>query len=540
MGGLAIAIDLGTSGFRAQAIDLSSGKIISTVITQNHPLPGINVMDHIHFALELGVETACSIIIKAINKIIKELPVERKKTVRLAVCGNPAQLSLFQGKEIRDLAYGGKKKLRTLGVNVQERKGAVIAASDIQMLELPGTCEVIIPPSVCQEVGADALAMIIKSGMMETPDTSIAIDFGTNAEMAISHKGHIITGSAAAGSAIEGQHITCGMVAAPGAIADIGREYPYYRTILLDSSLNPVHGPLVDLAGTVIEKDNTPEPAGITGTGTIGTIALAMETGLITLPHIKNGKLRFNEKIFLSEEDLMETGRAIGAIRAGYMTLCMEGGIKPEELHTVYMAGASGTYIDAVKAQKIGIIPPEGKHIYQIGNTSLAMARELATDPGKLDYMISIADKLRKTYSMFASSNNFKKLYILELSYWTEGMPLNQYRKFLQKYRFPDLPEVNRAEKIIRTMKRDIDEPGEMGLKTITGISGGIKKSIKDCKYCMKCIKNCKTKALKYIDNGIFTLEEALCAGINCKICEYVCPEKIFKWNNFFDDYKKF
>ena len=57
MAHLAIAMDLGTSGLRAQALDLSSGEIVSTAITTRHPLPGANVMDHLHFTLELGVRT---------------------------------------------------------------------------------------------------------------------------------------------------------------------------------------------------------------------------------------------------------------------------------------------------------------------------------------------------------------------------------------------------------------------------------------------------------------------------------------------------
>ena len=52
---LGIALDLGTSGFRGQAIDLDqNGQILSTAVTTRHPLPGANVIDHLHFALEVG------------------------------------------------------------------------------------------------------------------------------------------------------------------------------------------------------------------------------------------------------------------------------------------------------------------------------------------------------------------------------------------------------------------------------------------------------------------------------------------------------
>ena len=102
---LAIAMDLGTSGFRAQAIDLSSREIISTAVTTRHPLPGTNVIDHLHFALEMGVPVANGMMIQAVNKVIKRLGVPTDRVNRLGLCGNPVQLSLFQGIEIRDLAY---------------------------------------------------------------------------------------------------------------------------------------------------------------------------------------------------------------------------------------------------------------------------------------------------------------------------------------------------------------------------------------------------------------------------------------------------
>jgi len=51
MSELGIALDIGTSGFRAQAIDLATGEVLSTAITVRHPIPGSNVMDHVSFAI---------------------------------------------------------------------------------------------------------------------------------------------------------------------------------------------------------------------------------------------------------------------------------------------------------------------------------------------------------------------------------------------------------------------------------------------------------------------------------------------------------
>jgi hypothetical protein len=67
-------------------------------------------MDHLHFALEMGVPVANGIMIEAVNKVIGGLGVPIDRVSRLGLCGNTVQLSLFQGIEIRDLAYAGNRR----------------------------------------------------------------------------------------------------------------------------------------------------------------------------------------------------------------------------------------------------------------------------------------------------------------------------------------------------------------------------------------------------------------------------------------------
>lgn len=126
MAKLGIALDLGTSGFRGQAINLDqNGIILSTAVTTRHPLPGANVMDHLHFALEVGLVWAHEVVIHAVNRVIDHLRIDKGEVVRLAVCGNPIQLSIFQDIEIRDLAYAGKSKLEKLGVIPPQRDAQI-------------------------------------------------------------------------------------------------------------------------------------------------------------------------------------------------------------------------------------------------------------------------------------------------------------------------------------------------------------------------------------------------------------------------------
>ena len=78
------------------------------------------------------------------------------------------------------------------------------------------------------------------------------------------------------------------------------------------------------------------------------------------------------------------------------------------------------------------------------------MARDMVRDRQNLWKMQEIADNLRQTHCMFAESKVFEKVYILELSYWTEGMPWDRYQQFLQKYELPTLAEVNDIPEVIR------------------------------------------------------------------------------------------
>lgn len=546
---LAIAMDLGTSGFRGQAIDLDDGgQIIATAVTTRHPLPGANVIDHLHFALEVGVPAAHQVMAAAVNQVIGALAVDKESVVRMAVCGNPIQLSLFQEIEIRDLAYAGKQKLASLGVIPPARDAQIVKASQISGLDLSPDVDILIPPAVQHEIGADALAMMIQTGMLEKDETAIVTDYGTNAEMALVVKGVVYTGSTAAGPALEGQQIEDGLLALPGAISDVdfepmegGRTAPapgkpvegILHTKVLGPEMSARPGDTVDPnSGKTVEKGEL-EAVGITGTGVVGLISQGFKANLIRIPKITtfDAEIHLPNGVRFTEKDLLEAGKAIGSVRAGHITLCKEAGIRLEEIETAYMSGASGTYVDALKAQEIGMIPAGVKQIFQVGNTSLAMARELVRDVDNLWKMKEIADDLRQHHCMFAASKTFEKVYILEISFWTEGMPMKQYQRFLSKYDLPALTEVSTPPEVIKTVDRDIPDLGREGLRIISDI--GEKKSIafEGCLGDEGCVAVCPEKALTMdaMDDAFrITIDLALCDGVACRRCERVCTEKCF------------
>jgi methylamine methyltransferase corrinoid protein reductive activase len=555
MGGLGVALDLGTSGFRGQAVDLDQkGMILSTALSTRHPLPGANVMDHLHFAVEVGLEWAHEVVIHAVNQVVDNLGIKKDRIVRLAVCGNPIQLSLFQEIEIRDLAYAGKRKLKGLGVLPPKRDAQIIKARDIRGLHLPAEADILIPPAVRHEVGADALAMIIQTGMLEKGETAIATDYGTNAEMVLIVKGTVYTGSTAAGPALEGQQIEDGLLALPGAISDVdflqegteiidsivtlscSFEQPMrgrLKTYVLDQEMMPRPGDTVDpLTGKELARGEV-DAIGITGTGVVALISQGIKAKLLRLPRINttDNKIHLPNGVKFTEKDLIEAGKAIGSIRAGHISLCQEAGIQLEDIETAYLSGASGTYVDALKAQQIGMIPPRVKKIYQVGNTSLAMARDLVKDVNKLMRMKQIASDLRQHHCMFATSAVFKKVYILELSYWTEGMPIILYQQFLKRYGLPPLKEVVNPPQVVKRVEKDIPDLGVMGLKIIHDIGQRKIIAFEGCTGCASCINECPETALHMEEEKVkfkIAIDLVLCDGVACRRCERACNEKVF------------
>ncbi|AKB30034.1 ferredoxin [Methanosarcina siciliae C2J] len=527
-----VAIDLGTSGYRAQKIDLNTQEIKRTVITLRNPLPGANVMDHMDFAIHYGQDLAHGLSVNAVKNLFQALDVQSGELDRLSVCGNPIQLSIFQGISIEDLAYAGERKKKKYHIEEQKRNARIVPSSEIPGLE-EFNCEVVVPPAIKHEVGADALALIIKSGMLDSDQVSIATDYGTNAEMALKVKDIIYTGSAAAGPALEGQQIKNGTLASPFAISDFEFEDGALRNYVLNEEMKPDPGDLVDpKTGEILEAGQI-NAKGITGTGVIALLEKALGHDLVVLPKIKTPDelIHLQNKITFSERDLKEAGKAIGAIRAGHITLCATAGIELTDIDAAYMAGAAGTYMDAKKAQKIGLIPYSTGNIAQLGNTSLAVAREILLSEGRLWELQDIASQIIGTHIMFATAPEFRDAYVLELAYWEEGMPFKMFKKYLKKKSLPSLDDPIDNPVVDKRVERDIPVLGEEGLHVLERV-GTYMTMVVDCPECKKCIKVCPNDAITIDEESRIMISTDLCEGAHCQKCIRACPPEKFNWAN--------
>ncbi|MDD1776483.1 MAG: methylamine methyltransferase corrinoid protein reductive activase [Candidatus Methanomethylicus sp.] len=537
---IVIGLDIGTSGIRSQAMELETKKVLSTAITLRHPLPGSNVIDHLDFCINNGIDVGHNVVVKSVDSVLRSLDVDLSQVERIAACGNPIQMSIFQGIEIRDLAYAGDAALERIGLKRLERKTALLDADQMGLDSVKPTTQVCIPPSVAHMIGADAIAMIVKSGMLDRKETALVTDYGTNAEIGLMVGDDIYTGSAAAGPAIEGQEIEKGMLASPEAISDINVVDDELRVTVLDNSMIGKLSYTLNLKDWSLLRKEAEyiRPKGITGTGTIALIYSGLKAGFIKLPGIAtpDKKIRlFDNEINFHEKDLGEAGKAFGAFRAGHLTLVNHLGMTMHDIKAAYMAGAGGTYVDPIKAQGVGLVPPNVKDIYQVGNTSLAFACDIAKDLKTIDNAQDIAERLKSTHVMFPVEQDFKNAYLVELGYWG-GMPMDMYRKFLKRYNLPEYPENTVAPNIHRVVIRDIPNLGSKGLHIVRDIGTTLTVTFEGCNGCLICENACLEKALKIEEkNGGYeaVIRTEFCDGVSCRKCEASCPLGIYDYSKY-------
>lgn len=438
-------------------------------------------------------------------------------------------LSLSSGNDT-----GGMTKVQQLGVVSPPREGDVVSASSLGIVGMPDA-KVLIPPAVTHEIGADAIAMMLMTGILERDDPCIVVDYGTNAEMALVIDGNVYTGSAASGPALEGQQIKRGMLAAPGAICEVEVTDRGWRCHVLDGTMAAQPGDVIDpLTGNVVEEGPMHGKAvGITGTGVIAALSCGLKTGLVVPPRIgsESGLLHLQDGITIESKDVEEAGKAIGALRAGFLTLLDFAGVWVDDVRTAYMSGASGLYVDARKALEVGMVTPGARHIVQFGNTSIGLARRMVLGETSLEELRDFAKRLKATHCMFATSEFFKNLYGIEYSVWGSGMPMSEYNQMCGIYGIsplPELPDPSEVE-VRRLTVRDLPDTEACQVRIVN--SGTVLTGIVEgCIGCQRCVGECPEKALTIVRDGDVStghIESDRCAGTACRRCEKVGPGKV-------------
>ncbi|OAG27813.1 ASKHA domain-containing protein [Thermodesulfatator autotrophicus] len=351
---LGLGIDLGSTGIVIYLFDFKSLKVIKEHHFKNPQIPfGEDILNRLHFADKPERRQKIhQVTIEALRaetkKLLVNLPLE--SIYYMAICGNTTMSHFLLNLETRNLY----------------REPYIPAASWIDTLKikelgLHGHEEglLFVFPNRGSYFGGDLLAGILATGLHRHEEVSILIDVGTNAEVVLGNKDFLLATAGAAGPALEGGILACGMQAAPGAISRVRiKKGPY---------------------SIEIETIDGEKPKGICGSAVIDLLAQMFLVGLIDqrgkfLP--ERWKERFKEidgelafvlvpaeesatgkEIYVTQGEIKSIIRSKGAMYTILTVLCQSVGLTFEDIANFYIAGSFGNYIDPEMAGLIGMIP---------------------------------------------------------------------------------------------------------------------------------------------------------------------------------------
>lgn len=357
---LAAVVDLGTTTIEAAVVDLKTRKALShTAVMNRQRSYGADVVSRIDEANKGKLSDLQRIVRTDVERLLERLHLSGFAG-EVVLTGNTAMQYLFEGRSCEEIMkppfHPAELSLRKQG----------------QYILLPG---------LTSFIGADVLCGVLHCGMDQKEELSLLLDLGTNGEMALGNKNRILAASTAAGPALEGGNISCGMPALKGAIS--GMRFDGENPELF-----------------VIGDEN---PVGICGSGVIETLyelrmqELVDETGWLKPPYEETG-FPLAEAVSFTQKDIREVQLAKSAVRAGVETLMKSYGCEPEDIATVYLAGGLGKGLDPQKAAGIGLLPAElAEKTESIGNSALAGACLAATDPSarkRLEALPSLMEEL--------------------------------------------------------------------------------------------------------------------------------------------------
>lgn len=367
---LGVAVDIGTTTVETRLIEIESGAVLATLSELNAQQSfGADVISRIHFEQthsKTGREELTGAIVRQVQNLIDQycvrLSIRPERIKRVSVTGNTAMLTWFVGQS--GLSLGSVPFQPAIPVT-----GQFLPAENLG-LNLPGA-QVIVPPVIGGFLGGDILGVIdrcLKAERSQKNRSWLALDVGTNGEMAIFHNGTLAAASTAAGPALEGAGISIGTKAGAGAVNSVrvNEDGELVWTTLNDSA-----------------------PTGVCGSGLIDLIACLLKTGRL----LPKGKLRIPPAapLNITQKDVRQVQLACGAIRTGVLALLECVGLTMADLDAVYIAGNFGCHLSVTSLFDVGILPPGlPEQVRFLGNLALDAAADVLRRPDLEDALLDL------------------------------------------------------------------------------------------------------------------------------------------------------
>ena len=408
-----IAFDVGTTTIVGSLMELGNSREVGTVSLPNPQTEwGNDILERVKVVMEEPnlLPTLQGALVGALQRIVTELrPTDGGVISGVTAVGNPAIEHLLMGRSPASL---GKVPYRPLFKEAQR-----VSAREVGLHGTEDGAWFYAFPLVSGFVGGDTVAVILSTGMDRSTRSTLAIDIGTNSEVAVkSGKGLFVT-SAAAGPAFEGGEVENGMVAEAGAIRSISIEG------------GKVH---LDVIGEVA-------PKGICGSGLLNVVTNLLHHGVIDSSGRVKGRdeidgnlanrIREGEEgnsfilhkgakgdIALTQGDIRAFQLAKSAIRAGITLAIERAGVEPDEIEEVYIAGAFGSNLREEDLVAIGLLDERWVgRLNFLGDAALDGAILALCSEEKREEAEGIAKRAR--YLSLSGSKHFQREFMKEINF---------------------------------------------------------------------------------------------------------------------------
>ncbi|HPT68984.1 MAG TPA: ASKHA domain-containing protein, partial [Syntrophomonas sp.] len=366
---LGLALDLGTTSLFAALLDLENGEVLATASQSNmQRIYGQDMISRLAYAKEQadGALSLHKIMINNINAMIDDMVGQigqsGERIYKICAVGNPVMLHFFLG-------------LNTDGFNAAPFSGLFSTSLEIPAAQLElrvnRLARLMILPQLGGFVGADMTACLVT--LQKCFDTAFLLcDIGTNSEIAVCNQGEIWTSSAAAGPALEGGALSCGMRAGAGAIERfrLNDKKLEYQVIGSAAAKGICGSGAVDLLAVLLANDCISREGTFTDRAEEYFTLREGNDGqeIILLDQADTGT---GNSLMFTQEDIRQLQLAKGAIRTGIDILMKKARLQPSALEKIYIAGSFGSYLDAENLIKIGLLPAvKREKIKNIGNAA--------------------------------------------------------------------------------------------------------------------------------------------------------------------------
>jgi uncharacterized 2Fe-2S/4Fe-4S cluster protein (DUF4445 family) len=406
-----LAADIGTTTVVMSLIDLRNGAELGTKSAINRQNSfGQDVLSRIAYAAEnpgKGVYQLQKIIASLLETMKDELCAEYKaapeNVYEMAVGANNTMLHLLLGANTAGLgrlpfipAFTEAKY--TLWRNIFPQSSS--PAMRLYCL-----------PSVSAYIGADVVAGAFVADLTNKKGNNLFVDIGTNGEIILAREGKLISCSCAAGPALEGMNISCGMRAVSGAAEDArikngriefkviggGRAEGLFGSCVLAVVRELLGAGLIKPGGALRKREELEENS-------------PYASWLCLMEGKKALKLGDSGLVF-TQSDIRQVQLAKGAILSGIRALLRKSDLTMENIAAVYISGQFGAHLPAESLVGCGILPPDaGNKIEYLGNTSKTGALAALLDLNARYALEKLAERIE--YMELGMEDGYEKLLV--------------------------------------------------------------------------------------------------------------------------------